>query len=139
VFQSVRTTAKGDGFWLKKNNSWMTFREASSTYSGALALELLACNIGGTNTDSIIPDQKYPILIWPNPSERNYHLQITEDVPEDKVSVYNMTGQQIKFRIVRSYPRHFELDMDGNAAGFYFIRILSGTKEYQAKIVLVSK
>jgi lysyl endopeptidase len=139
IYQTVRSSTTANSFWLKRNSSWVPFNEISPSFaSGSLAFEVLACNIGGFTTDTLYLNQKVPILVWPNPAVSNFHIQTSEDIKEDRVFVYNLRGQLVNCRIVRSYPRHIEVYMAGNPAGIYFVSTEIGGKLYRSKVLLVS-
>jgi lysyl endopeptidase len=139
IYQSLRPFGASNSFWLKKNSTWSTFNETiPSRTSGSLAFELLACNIGGNTTDTLYLNQKVPVLVWPNPAVSNFHIQTSEDVNADRVFVYNLSGQLVNCRIVRSYPRHIEVYMAGNPSGIYIISTEIGGKLFRSKVLLVS-
>jgi lysyl endopeptidase len=140
IYQTIRSPSSANSFWLKKNNAWTPFNEISPSFSsGSLAFEVLACNTGGTTTDTVYIKQTIPALVWPNPAVGSFHVQTSEDIREDRIFVYNLNGQLIHCNVARSYPRRFEVNMAGNPSGIYFLRVEIGDKQYRAKVLLVSQ
>ncbi|HPT31505.1 MAG TPA: T9SS type A sorting domain-containing protein, partial [Prolixibacteraceae bacterium] len=101
-------------------------------------MELLACNVGNHTTDTTWYEQKYPVLVWPNPAVSVFSVQTGADYLADQVTVYNLTGQKIKAEISRKYPRRLDINLNGYPAGVYLVRMESEGKVQTAKVMLVS-
>ena len=101
-------------------------------------MEVLACNVGGIQSDSVLYEQKYSVLVWPNPAVSVFNVQTSADVDAGKVGVYNIRGQLIRCEISRKYARHLEINMKDNPPGIYFIRVENEGKFQTGKVLLMT-
>lgn len=139
LYQTLRKAGSLNTFRMKRNGSWVQFPEVSTDRStGSLVMELLACNVGNNTTDTTWYEQKYPVLVWPNPAVSVFSVQTGADYQADQVTVYNLTGQKIKAEISRKYPRRLDINLNGYPAGIYLVRMESEGKVQTAKVMLVS-
>jgi len=140
LYQTLRPAGSLNTFWMKRNESWVRFPEVEpSKKSGSLVMEILACNVGGPQTDTVYYNQKFPVLVWPNPAVSRFSIQTADDFEVDRVAVYNLRGQMIRCEIIRKYPRHLEFNLSGHPSGIYLIRLENGGKIETAKVMLVSQ
>ncbi len=138
IYQSLRTTVKPNSFYFKKGFSWQDFRSMNpSQNSSSLAFELLACNIGGEGSDTLI-EQTEPLVFFPNPVTTKLAIRSLGDLEKNQVSVFNMLGQQISCPVNQVSQQQVEVDLRGNRAGMYVIRIQNGQKFAHRKVMLVS-
>jgi len=81
----------------------------------------------------VIPDGD--ILIFPNPNEGIFTIQRTSENSDPvNISIVNITGQLIYTKDSRDLTEY--IDISGNAAGMYFVRI---TGKEQSKVVRIIK
>jgi hypothetical protein len=140
MYQTIRPTGSPNSIWLKKSNSWVRYHDLTAARSsGALVLELLACNVGGSKPDTLYYEQNIPVLLWPNPAVSRFSIQTEYDVKPDSVSVYNLMGQTVRCLITKQYPRHLDFNMNGHPAGIYLISLQAGGRVRTAKVMLVSE
>lgn len=142
VFQSFRAANSSNSMYLKMNNSWAPFSSYNaSKRGGALALELVACNVDALTTDSTDVGNSWQVQLYPNPvsSEGRVKIVSNEFIPSDMISLYNIHGQRISLRVLNSSFNETEIDMSGKPSGIYIIKAINSEgKEFTGKFLMVS-
>ncbi|MDP1621336.1 MAG: T9SS type A sorting domain-containing protein [Bacteroidales bacterium] len=74
--------------------------------------------------------------IYPNPTSGNFILELTDESPEDKVTVdiYGICGEKVLTKVLNGEIKH-EFLLTGMPVGIYFIRVIAGAKAETAKII----
>jgi hypothetical protein len=138
VYQSLRPATEPNTFYFKQNGNWRSFNESNSgTQSMANIFEIVACNIDDFSADTPLVDNPKDILIFPNPSNSKFTLEAGQEISEDQVSVYNLLGQKAEVRIRQLGARKINLDLTGNVAGVYFVRLDTGKEVISRKVSYV--
>lgn len=141
VFQSFRAAHSDNSIYLKMNNNWTPFSGFnSSKRGGALALELVACNVDTLTTDTTDVDNSWQITLCPNPVGSDGKIKIVSNqfIPSDMISLYNIYGQRISMKVTNSSFYEIEIDMSGKPSGIYIIKANNNGKEYTGKFLMVS-
>lgn len=136
IYQSVRELSTRNSMYIKKDNTWSEFRRISpSGLSGALALELIACNVEGV---SDIPKTEMPLTLklYPNPTFGRVEVSASHNITLDMMQVFNSQGRQVPYHSARLTPRKIEVNLAGQAPGMYFIRVVDGKSQATGKVVL---
>lgn len=136
LYQSVRQSLPDNTMYVKQDNSWSEFRSITpSGLSGALAVEIVACNVEGT---AEIPKTEVPLdlKLYPNPTLGRVEVSANHNITLDMMQVFNIQGRQVPFHSARLTPRKIEINLAGQAPGMYFIRVADGKSQAAGKIVL---
>jgi hypothetical protein len=136
VYQSVRTATGINTFLFKKNGVWYDFKEETGK-SMANIFEIVACNIDDFGTDTPIVDNPLDIKLFPNPSNSKVTVEAGLEIPENKIAVFNILGQEIETKITKIDDNKVVVDLTGNIPGVYFIRFANGEKIISRKISFV--
>jgi len=137
IFQSVRQNNPQSTFYIRKNNQWSEFKRSNSAgYTGALALEVVACNVSNTITDTSKVELPLEVKLFPNPTTGRLEVSSNHNLTIDMITVYNLRGQQVPFRSARLTPRKIEINLAGHSQGIYLVRVLDGNKHFAGKIFL---
>ncbi len=135
IFQSVRKNNPKNSFYFRKNNQWSDFKRSNSAgYSGALAFEVVACNVSNTTIDTSKVDNPLEVKLFPNPTTGRLQISSNHNLTVDMISVYNLRGQKVPYRSARLTPRKIEINLVGHSNGIYLIRVLDGNKHFTGKI-----
>ncbi len=136
VYQSVRATTDINTFLFKQNGEWLDFKEKTGK-SMANIFEIVACNIDDFGTDTPIVENPLEIRVFPNPSNSKFTVESGSEIPENKILVFNILGQEIKTKITKINDKKVDIDLTGNIPGVYFIRFNSGEGIVTSKISFV--
>ncbi len=136
VYQSVRATSDVNTFLYKQGGNWFNYKDETGK-SMANIFEIVACNIDDFGTDTPIVDNPVDIKIFPNPSNSKVTVESGQEIPENKIAVFNILGQEIQTKITKINDRKVELDLTGNIPGVYFIRFENGESIVSRKISFV--
>jgi lysyl endopeptidase len=137
IFQSVRQNIPQSSIYIRKNGTWTDFKKSNSVgYTGALAIELIACNVSNQIKDTTIVDNPLEVKLFPNPTIGRVEIAANSNITVDMITVYNLRGQQIPYKSARLTPRKIEINLAGNSPGIYLIRVLDGNKHFSGKIFL---
>lgn len=124
--------------YLKRNNQWNHPGDlAFSLKAGALALEVLACNVSSLSTDTTKTKNPLEVKLYPNPTDGIIQVSSSLNLSVDMISVYNIQGQQMSYKSTRLTPRKMEINLSGNTPGIYLIRIWDGVNHFASKVILV--
>jgi len=138
VYQSKRPANTENFFYFKDNNSWNNFKEISSGYNSIVnVFELVACNIDDSPSDTPIVDSPVEILVFPNPSNGILTLVAGKEIATENVSVVNLIGQNVSYKLSRINERKVEIDLAGNVPGIYFVRFNNGSNFVSKKVSFV--
>ncbi len=123
VFQSLRDAGKENFFWFKQNNSWYDFKsENSENYSMANVFELIVCNATEFPTDTPLVKKPLAGLIYPNPAAGSFVFEAGQEIDPEKVSVFNLIGQEIRATKTLVAVKKVQIDLSGNIPGIYFVQ-----------------
>lgn len=137
IFQSVRQNNPQSSMYIRQNGQWSEFKRSNSAgYTGALAFELIACNVSNLIKDSTVVEIPLEVKLFPNPTLGRVEIAANSNITTDMISVYNLRGQQIPYKSSRLTPRKIEINLAGNSPGIYLIRVLDEKKHFSGKIFL---
>ena len=78
------------------------------------------------------------VKIFPNPGSGLFAIEIPVSTKEDvKIKVYDLPGRMILEKIVSHHSARFELNIGEQTDGLYFVRVESGEKQYNGKVMLM--
>jgi len=137
IYHALRATGKNNSFLVKRNGTFTPFVAEYQKNASALALEVIACNIGNNGNDTLVDDKTSQIVVFPNPTHSKVRIQSKFDVSEKQVAVFNILGQEIRCNIVKVSPRTFDIGLSGNKPGIYLLRVRHGNESILKKIILV--
>jgi len=138
VYQSLRNANDQNSFCYLQNNVWYNFNEANTSKRAmANIFELVACNIADFSTDTPKVDNPLDIIVFPNPSNAKVTVEAGQDIPDNKIDVFNILGQKTGIKITRIGDRKVEIDLTGNTPGVYFVRFDTGQQIISRKISFV--
>jgi hypothetical protein len=75
----------------------------------------------------------HSLYVTPNPSSGNFLVALPSGVLTGEIKVYNMLGEEITAMNISASTN---ISLEGNAPGIYFIKLLTGEKEYSQRVVL---
>lgn len=140
IFHSGRNTGSKNTILLKNNGTWTEPQNTGGDMkAGALVVEIVACNVSGTTTDTTKIEQPIEVKIYPNPTLGKAEVSSSKPLTESMISVYNIHGQQIPFTSSRLTPRKMEIDISGNPSGIYLVRIWDGVNHFAGRIILSAR
>ncbi len=138
IYQSLRGPNTDNYFYYKQNENWRNFEDFTSGYqSMANVIELVACNIDDSPSDTPIVNNPMEIIVYPNPSTGIITVEAGKEIETKEVSVVNIIGQNIYFQIEKVDERKIKIDMNGNVPGVYFVRFNNGKNLVSKKISFV--
>jgi len=138
VYQSLRLSTEPNTFYLKKNNEWYNFKEVDPAKRAmANIFELVACNINDFSTDTPKIENPLKIVIYPNPTNSTITFEAGEDITESQISVFDLLGHKVQYRINILNTRRAEIDLRGNVPGVYFIKFTNRTGFAMKKISFI--
>lgn len=138
LYQSLRPANTDNFFYFKQSNIWYNYEEESLGYNSiANVIELVACNVDSSTSDTPVVEQPTEIFIFPNPSKDGFTLESVSAVTAEDVSVLNLLGQAIVFKTSMINTYHLNIDLTGNVPGVYFIRLKTNTGYVSKKISFV--
>jgi len=136
VYQSVRTATDVNTFFYMQNGNWYDFKDETGK-SMANIFEIVACNIDDFGTDTPIVENPLDIRVFPNPSNSKVTVETNQEIPENKIAVFNILGQEVKTKTTKINDNKVEIDLTGNIPGVYFIRFQNGENIVAHKISYV--
>ena len=84
---------------------------------------------------SVIASKMPAIMLYPNPTEGNFELSLPNFEKELNVEVYTIHGQLISNEKYQSVSGKINLSLENQPAGMYVVRINSGGKTENYKVV----
>jgi hypothetical protein len=87
-------------------------------------------------SQSAFVSEKATIKIYPNPTTRNFILELNGDIPLDKVTVdiYGIWREKVLAETLNGERKH-EFSLSDRPTGVYFIRVISGDKAETVKLI----
>jgi hypothetical protein len=86
-----------------------------------------------------VPAGKEEVKIFPNPNRGSFTVDLSA-LPHTKpitVQVYSVAGREVFTRaLTPSDPRSLQIDLGGNPAGVYMVKILSGNTVWGEKVIV---
>lgn len=82
-----------------------------------------------------VPAISENILVYPNPASDNFTIVLPSQVMDARVEIFNSTGQKIK-SINSLSDNKLSISTSGFSAGVYYVRVVTGTINNTAKIVI---
>jgi hypothetical protein len=138
VYQSLRPPNTDNFFYFKQNENWVNFKEESLGYNSIVnVFELVACNIDDSPSDTPLVDNPLEIFIFPNPANSVITMAAGKEISEDNISVVNLIGQNISYKLSQINERKVEINLAGNVPGVYFIRFNNGEDFVSKKVSFV--
>lgn len=140
VFQSLRENDEDNHFWYMQNDVWFDFKKENSGQKAITnVFELLVCNTEGLESDT--PIVRYPVetIIYPNPTSGYFTFEYVKDILPENINVYNLIGQAVRARIQPVGPGKVRVDMSGNLAGVYFVRLKTETEILKMKLTYLPR
>ncbi len=133
VYQSLRKAYEDNSFYLKQNSLWYKFNDANQSGKSMVSVfELIACNIDDFTSDTPKVNNPKEILLYPNPVETTFILEAGQEIKENSISVFNLIGQEVEFKISKISLRKAEIDLTGNIPGVYVVKF-NGSKGNAAR------
>ncbi|MBK6284312.1 MAG: T9SS type A sorting domain-containing protein [Draconibacterium sp.] len=136
VYQSVRAATDINTFLYKQNGEWVDYKDETGK-SMANIFEIVACNIDDFGTDTQIVENPLDIRVFPNPANSKVTVETGQKIPDNKIAVFNILGQDIKTKITKINDNKVEIDLAGNIPGVYIIRFQNGESIVSHKISYV--
>jgi len=93
-------------------------------------IELVASNTVSNNDKYITSG----IEVFPNPSSGNFTINILDDVEQEKLEIYNATGQLIIERVLKSKSQEIRLEQ----AGMYTLKITDNRNRIFTQRIIVT-
>ncbi len=138
IYQSLRASYEKNSFYLKKDNTWLSFNDANPNGKSMVnVMELVACNIDDFNTDSQDVNKALEILVYPNPSKSTFIIESGKEIIENSIGVFNLLGQAVNVRVSRIAANKSEIDLSGNIPGVYLVRFKSDSRLITRKVSFV--
>ncbi len=136
VYQSLRQPGEENFFWFRQNNVWHDFQLANSSgYSMANVIELIACNVNELSPKKPLVNRPMDLIIYPNPARGLFIFEAGQEILPDKISVYNIMGQEVQVNVFEYDEKKVQIDLSGNMAGVYFVRYRSGLGSLSGKVI----
>lgn len=124
---------KGDGtVWVCGSNSDGQLGDGGVTFGGSLVpiQTLETCNVTALN------ETEMKVSIYPNPSEGNFTVNVSEnDAANSRIIIYNSIGQIIYAEQISSVKT--QIDLSKEASGVYFCRVENTTKTILSEKIIV--
>ncbi len=136
VYQSIRAATDINTFLYKQNGEWFDYKDETGK-SMANIFEIVACNIDDFGTDTQIVENPLDIRVFPNPANSKVTVETGQKIPDNKIAVFNILGQDIKTKITKINDNKVEIDLAGNIPGVYIIRFQNGESIVSHKISYV--
>lgn len=89
-----------------------------------------------SNEENLTNSKKQLFTIYPNPTNGNFILELSEEIPTDKmiVDIYGMWGKKVLSEVLQG-EKKYEFSLSGSPTGVYFIRVISEDKSETIKII----
>jgi hypothetical protein len=113
-----------DKIFIDTNGTW----RQSTGIAGSL---MLRPRFGGGDIVTGLPEERTPLVIYPNPNAGEFY--ISEKV--DALEILSVTGQSVPFRAEVLEDRH-RVSMTGSAPGMYILKVWKGDSLSTHKIVI---
>lgn len=138
IYQSLRGEDRENNFYFKQDGTWQNFKNSNlDDASIANVIEILACNVLKSVTDSPLVKNELEIAVYPNPTNSSFTLEAGKKIDIENVQLYNLVGQKIEARFSKLEDRKMKIDMTGNVPGVYFVRFNNGKGFVSKKISFV--
>lgn len=116
------------------------FLQVDGSYGGAKGIFTLYFYAYPTQSDERMEPflESSPLTVYPNPGKDVFTLVlIPADSPDIAVEVYKLNGQLIQRKQFRGVPGelHTRLDLGGQPAGIYHLRVIDGDRIFHRKLV----
>ncbi|AHW62391.1 Por secretion system C-terminal sorting domain-containing protein [Draconibacterium orientale] len=138
VYQSLREYEDAENhLYVRQNGSWESFTSLNAqNHAMVNVMELVACNYS-LLTDTPTVEQPKNVLVYPNPTAGELNLESDKEIDPESVVVYNLIGQEIKTSVIKTDNFRIKLNLQGNTAGVYFVRLPYGDSYVTRKISFV--
>jgi len=138
VYQSLREPDVENNFYFKQDGIWQNFKNSNlDNASITNVIEILACNVLKSVTDSPLVKNELEIAVYPNPTSSSFTLEAGKRIDIENVQVYNLVGQKIEALYSNLEDRKVKIDLTGNVPGVYFVRFNNGKGFVSKKISFV--
>lgn len=111
------------------------FKVHTGNYTKMTLLKYTGCDIPQTNPLGLKDINQLEAKVYPNPSNGNIHIAITEPFNTQSVKVYNQIGQEVEFKLIPSY-NGFELSLIHAQSGVYFLAIHTDIGSANIKLMI---
>ena len=126
----VQYTVLGLSFW-DANHGWAISDYDSSSLPPTIG-EIISYSVPLGVNDNIA---KNKIIIFPNPSNGRFYIDIKEVNSKMRLEIFNVWGQKIQKEVNLKQSTN-EIDLSSYSKGVYFIKINDGENNYAEKIVI---
>ncbi len=106
---------------------------AKTKEGGCSAPAYVTVNVGTVNVEE---NQDASFVVYPNPSNGTFNLNVKGQANDVEYSVFNHQGQTIVSKKLGTFSGIEQINLDGVAKGIYFLRIINGTQVKTQKIVI---
>ena len=123
VYQSLREPERVNNFFFKQDDQWFDFKNSNvDNYSITNIVEILACNVLKSVTDSPLVKNELEIAVYPNPTNAYITLETGLEIELDNIQVFNLIGQKVEVTFSHLREKKVQIDLTGNVPGVYFVR-----------------
>ncbi len=105
------------------DGAWYNFAEGQDTVTAAMAIEMVACNVIETVTDTPVVSNNFEIEVYPNPFVSELTLTVSQPVEISQIKVFDLLGKEINVSVQQSGMLKFNVSFSGNRRGLYFVSI----------------
>jgi hypothetical protein len=117
--------------WITTNGS---FCDVAGGGSIVAQTEAKSTELAKPDVESIIANG-LQVKVYPNPSNGQFTIELNDTEPDITAIVYNLSGSTI-CRSTSHNSNQLGVEMPGIRKGIYFLRIMSGAKQFGRKIII---
>jgi Leucine-rich repeat (LRR) protein len=96
--------------------------------------EIKSTELAESNMVSITANQ-LQVKVYPNPSSGKFTIELNDTEPDITAIIYDLSGSTIS-RTTSYNTNQLSIELSGIRKGIYFLRIMSGTKQFGRKIII---
>lgn len=117
------------------------FRQNNNLWSSVLSQTFIKTDAIIESTailkiDSLEFNNNNSILIFPNPSQGKFFVVTNKQNLIRSMTIKNVYGQEVYRLINAGKSSAYEINLEGNTQGTYFVEVFDGKQEYVQKIVM---
>jgi PKD repeat protein len=129
LVMGIANGTAGNQTWANETGGWIDLSAYNVDYKGTVIA--VVCDVS-TGEKELLGDLTN-IMVYPNPSIGTINIALTEKV-NSTVSIYNMLGEEV-FTTTKN-TQMFNVDMNNQPNGVYFVKIKSGDAVTTKKVIL---
>jgi hypothetical protein len=96
--------------------------------------EIKSTRLAETNVVSLTANE-LQVKVYPNPSNGKFTVELNDTQPDITVIIYDLSGSAIS-RSTSYNTNQLGVELSGIRKGIYFIRIMSGAKQFGKKMII---